>query len=317
MTARLKMPGAICIAVLAAACAHKAGESEPGSTAAAAPTQANGATEPYAPQVVDVAPGLSMLIGRGGNIGLLSGDDGAFVIDDQYPDIASGNLQAIEGIAGGAPRFLVNTHWHGDHAGGNAAFAGAGAVILAHENVRKRISGAVETRRNGELQPTQEAAAWPIVTFADGVSFHLNGQTIEVFKVEDAHTDGDSFIHFKEAHVLHMGDVFFNGAFPFIDLGSGGSVTGYMAAQQRALELADANTKIIPGHGPLATRADLEKMHGVIAQAIAAVQAEVDAGKSLDDTLAANPLAPWAETYGQGFMNAETFTTILYTGLSG
>lgn len=315
MTLKSVILGAFSLAVLTAACTHTPGQSDT-ETVATAQTETAASEEAYAPQVVSVAPGLSMLVGRGGNIGLLSGEDGAFVIDDQYPDIASGNLQAIEEIAGGAPRFLVNTHWHGDHAGGNVAFASAGAVIVAHENVRKRISGAVETRRNGELQPTQEAAAWPIVTFADGVSFHLNDQTIEVFKVEDAHTDGDSFIYFREANVLHMGDVFFNGAFPFIDLASGGSVEGYMLAQQRAIDLADANTKIIPGHGPLGSKADLEKMHGVIGQAIAAVQSEIDAGKSLEETLAANPLAPWAEAYGQGFMNAETFTTILYAGLS-
>lgn len=296
--------------LLAAACAHADAQVE----ADAAPQEAAEAAE--SPTVVEVTDGISMLVGRGGNIGLLFGEDGAFVIDDQYPDNTAGNLAAIERVAGGGPRFLVNTHWHGDHAGGNAAFAGAGATIFAHENVRSRISGATPSQGLAAAGVQADSVGWPVVTFADGVTFHLNGQTIEVFKVADAHTDGDSFIYFQEADVLHMGDVFFNGAFPFIDLGSGGSVEGYMVAQQRALEMAGPTTKIIPGHGPLATKADLERMHGVIGGAIAAIKAEVDAGKSLEDTIAAAPLAEWDEQYGQGFMNTQTFTTILYTGLS-
>ncbi len=300
-----------------AACAHQGETVEvEENVVVASQTEAEATPAEGGPEVVDVAPGISMLVGNGGNIGLLSGSDGAFVIDDQYPDSASGNLAAIERIAGGAPRFLVNTHWHGDHAGGNAAFAGAGATIVAHQNVRARISGETQSQglAAGGVQP--DPVGWPIVTFADGVTFHLNDQTIEVFKVPNAHTDGDSFIYFEEADVLHMGDVFFNGAFPFIDLGSGGSVEGYVEAQRRGLDLAGADTKIIPGHGPLASKADLETMHQVLQQTVAAVKAEVDAGKSLEETLAADPLAAWSEAYGQGFMNTRTFTTILYTGLT-
>ena len=299
--------------LIATACAHQADVVEE-VTAAAEPAQVE-APAASGPEVVEVAPGISMLMGNGGNIGLLSGDDGAFVIDDQYPDSASGNLAAIERIAGEAPRFLVNTHWHGDHSGGNAAFAGAGATIFAHENARARITGELVTQgfAAGFVQP--DPVGWPVVTFADGVTFHLNGQTIEVFKVPSAHTDGDSFIHFREANVLHMGDVFFNGAFPVIDLGSGGSVLGYLVAQRRALDLVGPDTKIIPGHGPLGTKADLEKMHELVEQTIAAVKVHIDAGDTLEETLAANPLAEWDAEYGQGFMNTTNFTTILYTGL--
>jgi cyclase len=270
---------------------------------------------PPAPKITDLGGGIQVIFGQGGNIGVSAGPDGAFVIDDQYPNTAAANLEKIKQISGGAPRYLVNTHWHGDHAGGNAAFAQAGAMIFAHENVRKRLSGEVKSvGLNGQPAAASPAPAWPVITFVDGVDFHLNGETIRVFKVRASHTDGDSMIHFVEPDILHMGDVFFNGLFPVIDPGSGGSVRGYLEAMKDTLKIVDADTKIIPGHGDMATKADLEKQIAMLDGAIKAVEARIKAGDTLQQTIAKKPLKPWAG-FAWSFINEDAFTTTLYNGL--
>lgn len=312
-------------AVLLAACSTApAAAPTPGSQTAAAlpsppaPPPPPPAAAPAGPpqRVQDLGGGVYMLIGNGGNIGLSTGPDGAFVIDSQFPNNAEQNLAKIRELAGAGPKYVVNTHWHGDHAGGNAAFVAGGATVFAHENVRKRISGAVPTPAlgGGGNAPAGPKEAWPVVTFSEGVDFHLNGETINVFKVQASHTDGDSFVHFREPDVLHMGDVFFNGRFPVIDVGSGGSVRGFLAAQKAALARVGAGTRIIPGHGELGTRADLEKSIAMLEGAIAAVQARINAGDTLEQAVAAKPLAPWS-SWAWSFINEDRFTTILYTGL--
>lgn len=266
----------------------------------------------------DLGDGLHMLQGRGGNIGLLTGSDGAFVIDSQYADIAPANLTKIDEISGEAPRFLINTHWHGDHTGGNSAFDASGALIIAHDNVRARVSTDQSLSIAGRVRetPASDPAAWPIVTFDDDLTLHLNGQTVRLIHVPDAHTDGDTLVHFKEANVLHMGDVMFSGMFPFIDTGSGGSVDGYIAALDAAHEMIDDETRVIPGHGPLSTRADIKTLADMLKGARDAVQAEIDAGNSLDETLTAAPLTPWVEDWATAFMTEPIFTTIIYEDLS-
>ncbi|MBI1340517.1 MBL fold metallo-hydrolase [bacterium] len=315
------MSGAAALSLAACATAPAVVADPAPQVAAAAPASPPPPPPPAAPagppqRVQDLGGGIYMLIGNGGNIGLSVGPDGAFVIDDQFPNNADQNLAKIRELAGGGPKFVVNTHWHGDHAGGNAAFAGAGATIFAHENVRKRISGQVATPALGGSgnAPASPPEAWPVVTFTQGVDFHLNGETINVYKVQASHTDGDSFVHFREPDILHMGDVFFNGRFPVIDIGSGGSVKGFLAAQKDALTRVSATTRIIPGHGELATRADLEKSIAMLEGAIAAVQARIDAGDTLEQAVARKPLAPWS-SWAWNFINEDRFTTIVYTGL--
>jgi glyoxylase-like metal-dependent hydrolase (beta-lactamase superfamily II) len=265
--------------------------------------------------MTDLGGGIQVIFGQGGNIGVSAGPDGAFVIDDQYPNTAAANLEKIRQISGGAPRYLVNTHWHGDHAGGNAAFAQAGAMIFAHENVRKRLSGEVKSiGLNGQPAAASPEPAWPVITFVDGVDFYLNGETIRVFKVRAGHTDGDSMIHFVEPDILHMGDVFFNGLFPVIDPGSGGSVRGYLEAMRDTLKIVDADTKIIPGHGDVGTKADLEKQIAMLDGAIKAIEARIKAGDSLQQTIAKKPLKPWA-SFAWSFISEDAFTTTLYNGL--
>jgi glyoxylase-like metal-dependent hydrolase (beta-lactamase superfamily II) len=270
---------------------------------------------PPAPKVTEVGAGIHVIFGQGGNIGVSAGPDGAFVIDDQFQNSAPANLEKIKQISGGAPRYLVNTHWHGDHAGGNAAFAEAGAMIFAHENVRKRLSGEVKSiGLNGQPAAASPEPAWPVITFVDGVDFHLNGETIRVFKVRASHTDGDSMIHFVEPDILHMGDVFFNGLFPVIDPGSGGSVRGYLEAMKDTLNIVDADTRIIPGHGDMGTKADLEKQIAMLDGAIKAVEARIKAGDTLQQTITRKPLQPWSG-YAWSFISQDAFTTTLYNGL--
>ena len=203
-----------------------------------------------------VAAGVYMLQGQGGNIGLLVGADGAFLIDDQYAPLTEKILTAVRGITSEDVRFVINTHWHGDHTGGNENLGNAGVVLISQENVRERLSTQQVLERFGRVDtiPAAPAAALPVVTFDDDVRFHLNGDELHAFHTPHAHTDGDALIYFENANVIHMGDVYFNGGFPFIDLSSGGSVDGMIEAHNRALGIADQQTRIIPGHGPCPMR---------------------------------------------------------------
>ena len=267
------------------------------------------------PKTVDLGSGLHVIIGQGGNIGVSAGADGVFVIDDQYSGTAPASLEKIKAIAGGAPNYLVNTHWHADHAGGNAAFGTAGAMIFAHENVRKRLTAEVASIGiDGKAAAAAPEVAWPVVTFAEGIDFHLNDETIRVVHVKSSHTDGDAMVWFIEPNVLHMGDLFFNGVYPVIDLRSGGSVRGYLDVMKDTLAKVNDTTKIIPGHGDVGTKADLAKQIAMLDGAMKAVEAEVKKGRTLQQVIAARPLKPWAN-YAWSFISEESFTTTLYNGL--
>ncbi|WP_084420389.1 MBL fold metallo-hydrolase [Henriciella litoralis] len=267
----------------------------------------------------DLGNGIYMLVGRGGNVGVLTGEDGTFVIDSQYAEMAPGLLSAINDIAGTSDvRFLLNTHWHGDHAGGNVPMADAGATIIGHDNVRARLSTQNSRALGGETQiiPPADEAAWPVLTYSDEMTLYLNGQTIHVHHLPNAHTDTDSAIYFEEANVIHTGDVMFNGSFPFVDVFSGGSFDGYLSGLDTIYSLADETTKIIPGHGPEATRDDVMALRDVVAGSVEAVQAEIDAGKTPEEIQAANPLAEWSDDWGSGFINADRFVSLIYADLT-
>jgi cyclase len=302
----------------AAAPATPAAQAAAAQAPAAAPARQAPPANPQAAPFVraeDLGGGIHMLLGAGGNMAVLQGPDGVFVIDNQYATNAEANLAAIEKLAGAKPKFLVNTHWHSDHAGGNAVFQGAGTTIFAHENVRKRLSNEVmSTGRVAQANP-QPKIAWPVVTFASGIDFHLNGQTVRAFKVPAAHTDGDTMVYFVEANVLHMGDTYMKGRFPFIDTGSGGTLKGLIEAQKQALAVANATTKVIPGHGDVAARTDIAESVAMLEGASAAVAARIRAGDTLEQAIAAKPLAPWSKFDG-GFINAAAFTTVVYQELS-
>jgi len=274
--------------------------------------------QPVPVTTTDLGNGLYMLQGRGGNIGVLAGEDGVFVIDSQYADMAPGILGAVNEIAGEKPRYLVNTHWHGDHTGGNEIIGKAGATIIAHQGVRDRVSVDVTRDFFGQetTTPASPPEAWPVITFNDEMTLYLNGQTVRLIHTPDAHTDGDTFIYFEEANVLHTGDLMFNGMFPFIDITSGGTFSGFAAASQAMADMSDADTRIIPGHGALASKADIERTVDMLTGVMAAVQAEIDAGKDIEATLDAAPLTPWVEDWAWGFIDEARFTRLAYADLA-
>ena len=266
-------------------------------------------------RTTEVAEGIYMLEGSGGNLGLSVGTDGAFLIDDQFAPLSEKISAAIAGITNDDVRFLVNTHWHGDHTGGNENFGNAGAIIVAHDNVRARMSTEQFREIFDQRIPASPATALPIVTFADRTTFHWNGQRIVVKHVENAHTDGDSVVWFADADVFHLGDVFFNGFYPFVDVSSNGSLEGYISAVEGVLMRTTENTTIIPGHGPLANANDLRAYLEVLRTARERIQSAIDSGMSEDEAVAADLMADYDEQWGGGFMNPENFVRLSYKSL--
>ena len=260
--------------------------------------------------------GVYMLAGAGGNMGLSTGEDGLFLIDDEYAPLTEKIGKAIAAIQKGPVRFLLNTHWHGDHTGGNENLGKAGVLIVAQDNVRQRMSTDQFTKAFGRKVEASPKAALPVVTFNDTITFHLNGDTIHAFHVPPAHTDGDSVIVFEKADVIHTGDVFFNGFYPFIDVSSGGSIDGMIAAAQRIHDMAGPDTQIIPGHGPLGDREQLAAYVGMLRQVRDAVAKLVDAGKSRDEAIAAKPTTDLDPTWGKGFLEPDAFVGIVYDSLT-
>lgn len=267
-----------------------------------------------------VAEGVYMLIGQGGNIGVSVGDDGVFVIDDQFAPLTPRILAAIRAITPEAVRFVFNTHWHGDHTGGNENMGEAGALLVAQENVRHRLSVDQVLERVGRPVDTTMAApegAWPVVTFTEDITFHLNGDDLHAFHVANAHTDGDAIVHFVNADVVHMGDTFFRDRFPFIDTASGGSIDGMIAAAGRALAVMDADTKIIPGHGVLSGREDLRAYRDALKEMRDRVAAMMEADRSLDEIQAARPAARYAARWNQDEAAERNFVETIYRSLGG
>lgn len=264
-----------------------------------------------------LAEGVWMLTGAGGNIGVSAGADGVFLVDDQYAPLTAKIKAALATISDKPVRFVLNTHWHGDHVGGNENLGKAGVVVVAHDNVRKRMSSEQFIKVFNSKVPPSPAAALPLVTFADSISFHVNGDEVEAFHVPPAHTDGDSFVYFRKANVLHMGDTFFNGLYPFIDLSAGGSIAGMIGACDRGLSTGDASTKVIPGHGPVGSKADLKAFRDMLVASRDAVARLVKAGKTLDEVKAAKPTAALDEKWGKGFLKPDGWVSIVYADLSG
>jgi glyoxylase-like metal-dependent hydrolase (beta-lactamase superfamily II) len=264
----------------------------------------------------DLGSGLYMLEGEGGfaggNLAISMGEDGVVLIDDGVPPLASRMLAAVTDVTGRPVDFVINTHVHGDHIGGNAALHESGARIIGHENVRRRLLEDDSVSADGSA-PAPDSML-PEITFSQSMTFHLNGHEAFVFHVARAHTDGDAVIYFRAADVFHAGDILFNGLFPYIDLGSGGSVAGYIDAQDDILSLAGPDSRIVPGHGPLADKSDLQAARDMLVDARKRVKALVDAGKQEDEIVAENPLELY-EDWSWDFITTELMTRTIVQDL--
>jgi glyoxylase-like metal-dependent hydrolase (beta-lactamase superfamily II) len=255
-------------------------------------------------KAISVAGNIHMLEGSGGNIAVSTGPDGVLMVDDQFAPLAEKIAAAIEKLDQGPIKFVLNTHWHGDHTGGNAHF-GKKASIVAHANVRKRLASKSDTPKE----------ALPVITFGDSASVHINGEEIRLIHFGPGHTDGDCIIHFTKSGVFHMGDLFFNGRFPFVDLGSGGDVAGLLKIIETALQKIPADAKIIPGHGALATRADLETYRDMLVETTGLVKKAIADGKTVADVKAAG-LPDKYKDWGSGFINTSRWLEISFNSLS-
>ena len=252
-----------------------------------------------------IAEGVYMLEGAGGNIGVSVGEDGVIVIDDQYAPLTPKIQAAITAISPKPIKFVVNTHWHGDHVGGNENLATGGAVIVAHENVRKRMSTEQFVELMKRKVPPSPAKALPVVTFTDDITMHFNGEDIHVIHADPGHTDGDAIVVFPKAKVVHMGDDYMTISYPFADLSSGGSYDGFVAITEKVVGMTDDSFKVIPGHGPLSNRAELKAWHDMLVEIRAAVKKQADAGKKLDAIQKLGLTAKWDEKWGQKFIKPD------------
>ncbi len=266
-------------------------------------------------QISKVSGNVSMLSGAGGNIGILTGPEGKLVVDSGVSTSSVNVLQAISQIDAQALKYLVNTHWHFDHTEGNAPFHAAGATIVAHQKTRERLS----TPQFMDLVklhfPAAPAAAWPTRTLTDEFTLYHGGEEVALQSLKPAHTDTDLFVHFKQADVIHAGDIFFNGSYPLIDYSTGGNINGFLDAMSVVLATAKDSTKIIPGHGPLASKTDLATAHDVLAKIRDRVATAKSSGKTLPETVASKPSAEFDENWGKGLIGPNAIVTLIFSTL--
>jgi glyoxylase-like metal-dependent hydrolase (beta-lactamase superfamily II) len=263
-------------------------------------------------ETIKLSDHVYMLTGAGGNIGVSVGDDGVFVIDDQFAALTPKIVAAIKALSDKPIQFLVNTHWHGDHSGGNENFNKLGTTIIAHDNVRKRL--AETPNRDKTMRPKE---ALPVITFNDKLSVHINGEKVKIFHVHEAHTDGDALLYFTKSNVLHTGDLYFHKRYPYIDLSSGGSVNGYIEAVKQTLTLINEDTKIIPGHGSISNKAEYTTFLIMLETLKANVLAEIVNGKTEDEVAANNAVTNTYDQlgYSWSFITSEKIRRAFYKSL--
>jgi len=270
--------------------------------------------------VSEVTKGISVIEGvegfAGGNVGVSVGSDGVFIIDDELSMMSTKLLAALHKLSKQPVRFVIDTHWHSDHAGGNPALASAGAVILAHDNVRQRLSAAQLVDEAKKKPGAKPGEGLPVVTFAEDVTLHLNGDTVHVFHVPPAHTDGDVVVHFTQANVIHTGDLFVIPGYPFVDLASGGNFEGFIGAADRILAVANKDTRIIPGHGKVVGRAELEAWRAMLEQVRVRVAKLIADGKTLEQAIASKPTADLDAKVSPNFIKPDGIVEAAYKSLS-
>lgn len=264
-------------------------------------------------ETIKVGDGIYMLMGQGGNMGLSVGEDGVFMIDDQFAPLTKKIKAAIAKLSDKPIRFVINTHWHFDHTGGNENFGRDEVIIVAHDNVRKRMSKDNFIAAFNKEVPASPKIALPVITFNDTVTFHLNNEEIEVISQSNAHTDGDSIIWFRKANIVHMGDIFFNGLYPFIDASSNGDVDGMIRSVESVLAVVDNKTKIIPGHGPLSDKTSLIQYRDMLVTVRDRMQKLIDQGKTLDEIVLLAPNADLDRVWGNGFLDPKAFIQVLHS----
>jgi len=262
-----------------------------------------------------VTDNIYMLSGSGGNIGVMVGDEGTFLIDDQMANVAPDLMATIGQLGGEFPRFLINTHFHFDHTGGNEILGLGGATIFSHNNARTRLADGSNVPIFDLLVPPAPDKALPVVTFDDTMNFHLNGETLRAVHVPKAHTDGDVVIFFEGSNVVHAGDIFFNGIYPVIDTHNGGSLQGMIDAAEMLLDATDAKTKFIPGHGPLGSRSDLQDYLGLLLHTRDRLERLKRDGKNLEQVISSKPLAEFDAKWGAGFIPTDVWIGMMYQSL--
>ena len=263
-----------------------------------------------------ITDNIYCLFGRRGNIGVFVGEDGIMMIDDQYAPLSDKISAAIAEISDKPIKYLLNTHWHGDHTGGNENFGNKGAIIIAHNNVRKRLSTDQFIKAFSRNVPAKAETFWPEITFEKDISIHINDEDVLFFHSHNAHTDGDGIVFFTKSNVVHMGDTYFKDRYPYIDLSSGGSVDGMIANANKVLFLSDQNTKIIPGHGAVSNKAELTKYRDMLMTLRDRVKAALEEEKTIEEMKAANLTAGFPEEWNTGFITAERIIDIIYTDLT-
>ncbi len=264
---------------------------------------------------VKVTDNLYFLKGAGGNVGVFIGEEGTLMIDDQFAPLSNKINGAIKTISPHDIRFLVNTHLHGDHSGGNENFKRMGATILAHDRVRERMSKEQVNPSNNEVTPPRPEEAWPVITFSEKLNVYLNKEDIELLHAKPAHTDGDVVIHFKKSNVYHMGDMFVTYGYPYIDYGNGGSINGFISSLDIFLGMMNENTKVIPGHGELCTKADVKKFRDRLAEIRDEVAAALKKGKKPGEVTSLPIASKYDAEWGQGFTKGKDFILLVAENL--